>query len=80
MKSPDLKSCCCQTACPYCGRQPQVIRLKPRQFLAQCQCGAYAAYRTPIGIWPAVMRTRKTALEQWDHMVQRPDLALGKTK
>jgi hypothetical protein len=57
--------------CPYCGKEPTVARLGPRQFIARCECGAYAAFDTPVGIRPAVMRLRKTALQQWDLMVHR---------
>jgi hypothetical protein len=60
-------------ACPYCDRKPKVQHVGRRQFLARCQCGAYAAFETPTGIRPAVMRVRKTAAQQWDFGIIHKD-------
>jgi hypothetical protein len=59
--------------CPYCGKDPEIHRIGFRAFLAKCPCGAFAAFKSPTGIHPAVMRLRKTALQQWDLMIHRPD-------
>jgi hypothetical protein len=60
-------------ACSYCGKNPKIYHVGRRQFLARCQCGAYAAFKTPTGIRPAVMRIRKTAAQQWDLMIHKDE-------
>jgi hypothetical protein len=61
-------------SCPYCGKDPKVYHVGKRQFLAKCECGAYAAFDTPLGIRSAVMRQRKTAARQWELMIHKDEL------
>lgn len=52
--------------CPECGGEVIVKKEGSWEFLAMCSmCGEFAAYETSIGIFPAKMRLRNTAMRMW---------------